>query len=221
MARVTLYLVRHAESAANPDRIHQHRDTPLHERAGAQIAALEQRLRRFDIHTLVASPFARTVATAEGVATGLGLPVRLLDDLREIRRPREMQGKATTDPDVLAIQAELARHFEEGSWRYSDEETFEELKTRGLSVLQQILDLNSPSVLAVSHAAIIRVIVACALFGTRLTPHDYMGFWHTVMDNVSVTELVHDPAAADMSPWGNPWKLLTFNSRTIDGEGRS
>ena len=138
MARVTLYLVRHAESEANAERIHQHRDTPLHARATAQIAALGQRVHGLGVQTLVASPY----------------------------------------------------------------------------VLQQILDLNSPTVLAVSHAAIIRVIVACAMFGPRLTPHDYMGFWHTAVDNVSLTHLVHNPDAADMSPWGNPWKLLSFNSRT-------
>ena len=207
-----LYLVRHAESLVNAQKIHQSADTPLHERGFAQIDRVAARLAPVGIDAILASPYERTKVTAEHLAEHLGgVPITFMEDLREIRRPSEMQGKKTTDPDVLAIQAQIVAHYADPNYAYSDEETFNDLKARGGRVLDAVAALGKNKVLAVSHAAFIRVITACAMFGSDLAPREYQGLWSTFIDNAGVTILEHDAAFAPMHPWGSPWKIQTVN----------
>lgn len=207
------YLIRHAESQLNAAKVHQHRDTPLHERGALQVETAGRRLASIGIDAILASPYERARATAEGIGRYLAnLPIEFVDDLREIRRPSEMQGKATTDPDVLRIQSAIVAHYSHPDFVYSDEETFNDLKARAIRVLEYARSLGKQKVLAVTHAASMRVIIACAMFGPELTPREYQGLWGTVIDNIGITILEHDIANMSTHPWGNPWKLLTLNA---------
>lgn len=206
-----VYLVRHAESQVNRARIHQHSDVPLHSRGIKQAKAVAKKLASLNIEAILSSPYARAKETAVVISTAIHKPVLFFDELVEIRRPQEMKGKVTTDPSVLSIQAELVKNFEKGAWRYSDEETFEELKARGLAALDRMLGVGKENIAAVSHAAMIRVIVACALFGKDLKPREYMGLWASKVDNTSITILEHNPESALIHPWKNPWTLITLN----------
>lgn len=207
-----LYLIRHAESQLNAEKIHQSADTELHERGFAQIDAVAKRLAPAGIEVILASPYERTKVTAEHIGEYFGgIPLEFNDDLKEIRRPSEMQGKKTTDKDVLAIQAKIVANYSDPNYTYSDEESFNELKARGLRILEHALVANKGKVLAVTHAGIMRVIIAVAMFGSNLSPREYQGLWSTVIDNTGITILEHDIAFAPTHPWGSPWKILTVN----------
>lgn len=209
-----VYFVRHAESQLNAERVHQHKDVPLHQRGLKQAEALAKRLKSLNVEVVVASPYLRTKETAEKLAEEIGKPVQFYDGLVEIKRPTEMAGKRTTDREVLAIQAEIVKHFNEGDWKYSDEESFNELKVRGLRILDYLVKINKEKVLVVAHAAIIRVIVACIMFGEKLTPREYQGLWCTVISNAGVTIAEYNPAEfSKMHPWGSPWKIITLNEQ--------
>jgi broad specificity phosphatase PhoE len=208
-----LYLIRHAESELNAAKVHQHRDTPLHERGVLQIETAGRRLSSVGIDAILASPYERAKVTAEGIGRHLpNLPIEFVDDLREIRRPSEMQGKTTTDPEVLKIQSAIVAHYSNPDFAYSDEETFNDLKARAMRVLDHARSLGKQKVLAVTHAASSRVLIACAMFGPDLAPREYQGLWGTVIDNIGITILEHDIAHMSTHPWGNPWKLLALNT---------
>jgi phosphoserine phosphatase len=81
----TLYLARHGQSVANAMRRFQgHQDVPLSDLGRRQAAALSAGLRRRRVAHVYASPLARARHTAEIVAAEHGVPLTLVDDLREL-----------------------------------------------------------------------------------------------------------------------------------------
>jgi len=50
-------------------------------------------------------------------------------------------------------------------WHYSDEENFEDLKTRGLKALNYLQNLNQENVAVVSHGNFIALLAGLMLFG--------------------------------------------------------
>jgi broad specificity phosphatase PhoE len=81
----TLYLARHGQSLSNAVRRFQGaQDIPLSDLGRRQAAALAARLRLRTLAHVYASPLVRAHETAEIVARELGVPVTLVDDLREL-----------------------------------------------------------------------------------------------------------------------------------------
>jgi broad specificity phosphatase PhoE len=81
----TLYLARHGQSLSNAVRRFQGaQDVALSELGRRQAAALAASLRRRRLAHVYASPLVRARHTAEMVAEALGLPLTLVDDLREL-----------------------------------------------------------------------------------------------------------------------------------------
>ena len=80
MPGTTLYVVRHAHAVWRPDE-QQH----LSERGRADAERVADRLQAFPITAVYASPYPRAIETVEPLAHGLGLAVRVEDDLRERR----------------------------------------------------------------------------------------------------------------------------------------
>ena len=80
-----LLLARHGQSLSNAVRRFQGtQDVPLSELGERQAVALSAGLRRRAIEHVYASPLARARATAEVVVAEHGLPLTLVDDLREL-----------------------------------------------------------------------------------------------------------------------------------------
>jgi probable phosphoglycerate mutase len=81
----TLYLARHGQSLSNAMRRFQgSQDIPLSDLGRRQAVALSAGLRRRPVAHVYASPLARARATAEIVVAEHGLPLTLVDDLREL-----------------------------------------------------------------------------------------------------------------------------------------
>jgi broad specificity phosphatase PhoE len=80
---VTIFLVRHGETAGNRDRVIQVAETPLSERGIAQAERLAARLAEHPIGRIVSSDLARARMTAEVVAKLTGAPLSLDARLQE------------------------------------------------------------------------------------------------------------------------------------------
>jgi alpha-ribazole phosphatase len=81
----SLYLARHGQSVSNAVRRFQGvQDVPLSELGRRQAAALGAGLRRRPVAHVYASPLERARHTAEIVAAAHGVPLTLVDDLREL-----------------------------------------------------------------------------------------------------------------------------------------
>ncbi|MFA7505130.1 MAG: histidine phosphatase family protein [Burkholderiaceae bacterium] len=80
---MSLFLVRHGETALNATRVLQPPDTPLSERGLAQARAIGARLAGERLAGIVVSDMARAVQTAEAISAATGLPMRQDPLLRE------------------------------------------------------------------------------------------------------------------------------------------
>ena len=80
---MSIYLIRHGETALNFARVVQRPDTPLSDRGIAQAARLAERLADVGISRIVASDMARARMTAEPLERATGRPLSLDPDLQE------------------------------------------------------------------------------------------------------------------------------------------
>ncbi len=80
---MSLFLIRHGETALNVSRVLQPPDVELSERGQAQAAALAARLAGCQLSGIVCSDLRRARQTADHLATATGLPITSTELLRE------------------------------------------------------------------------------------------------------------------------------------------
>ncbi len=80
---MSIFLIRHGETASNRDRVVQVPETPLSARGHAQAERLAARLANAGIVRIVASDLTRAAMTAAALARSTGLEVDVDPDLRE------------------------------------------------------------------------------------------------------------------------------------------
>jgi broad specificity phosphatase PhoE len=101
-----LYLVRHAQSEANAGLPGASRDCSLTELGRRQAQAVAQRLARHRIDRVLASPYVRTLETAEAIRLATGAPASVVPLLHEHQvRPFEV------DDWPLLSRAALGERF--------------------------------------------------------------------------------------------------------------
>jgi broad specificity phosphatase PhoE len=203
-----IYLVRHGESLGNAAAIHQFAEMPLSPVGRRQAAVLADTLASVEIDHILASPMPRARQTAKIIARKLGRHTDYSDLLVAIRRPSEFFGRKTDDPEVLKIKDIISQHYHEENYRYSDEETFSELKKRGMAVLELVSSLGKENVLVVAHGAITRMIVSLILLGEDLLPSHFLRLSDVLLThNAGIT-------VCERSDLKN-WRLVTWNNRPL------
>lgn len=80
---MTIYLLRHGETALNVARVLQPADTALSARGAAQASALAARMRRAGLMGIVCSHLPRALQTATAIARDCGLAVQTCELLQE------------------------------------------------------------------------------------------------------------------------------------------
>jgi 2,3-bisphosphoglycerate-dependent phosphoglycerate mutase len=95
---MTIFLIRHGETAANAARIVQVPETPLNERGLEQADLLAQRLAESGIRLILSSDLARARMTAERLHAVLGVPIAFDPGLQE-RNYGELRGRAYAEFD--------------------------------------------------------------------------------------------------------------------------
>ena len=200
-----LYLIRHGESEANKKRVHNTPAVKLTKEGLDQARAIAKRLKNFDIDFIYSSPLIRARQTAEAISKSLNLPVELWEGIMEVKTPSINQGKRENDKEAMEIETKIAENYSKGDYRHSDEETFNELKTRAENVLSHICKVHpNQNVLCVSHASFIKMILLTAIVDEYLTPDVYVRFREHSRNNnsgVSILEFT--------KKYG--WELNTWN----------
>ncbi len=135
-----IWLARHANRLdfVNPDwflTAEYRYDPPLSEDGMVQAKQLGQRLKDENIHHIFASPFLRTVQTANAVAEVLDLPIKLETGLSEWLNPEWM----TEDPKRLSSR-EMAALFPRVDKGYTSQLTLK-LEKKLFLVLDKLLDV--------------------------------------------------------------------------------
>jgi broad specificity phosphatase PhoE len=143
----TIFLARHGETDWNAEERWQgHADTALNERGREQARTLARRLAGVPFDAVYASDLQRARETAEIVAEGLGLPVRLEPELREID-VGSWQG--LTNSEVLTRFPGVDR---------PDGESLEAFRERVLRALDAISARHGGNVLVVAHGGCARTV---------------------------------------------------------------
>jgi probable phosphoglycerate mutase len=157
---VTVCYIRHGENRANLTGELSCRavDYPLTERGIAQATAVAGQLsRQCAPAAIYASPLRRAAQTADIIAGRLGLPVVILEDLRELD-VGELEGRS--DEQAWATYLEVAYGWLAGDYgrRYPGGEDFHQVLARVTRALTRASDHPPGSrVLMIAHDGLIRV----------------------------------------------------------------
>lgn len=193
MPPVTIWLVRHGQSAANAGLPTEgHGDVPLTELGRQQACAVARRVeRRPDL--LIVSPFLRACATCEPIQARWPATRRETWPIQELTylSPARCAGttSATRRPLVDAYWRLCDPHYVDGS----DAESFSAFSSRLRDFHQRLLALDCAYVIAVGHGQFFRAYTMCLTDGFTVTP-EWMARYRIVetgnpMANCEIIEL--------------------------------
>jgi alpha-ribazole phosphatase/probable phosphoglycerate mutase len=195
---VRLLLARHGETLWNAERRFQgHTDIALSPRGRAQAVALARGLRGYRVRVAYVSPFRRAVETAELALQGTGVPLVVMEELRELSlgtwegctvdEVRARDG----DPYVAWIRAPHDCPPPGG-------EPLPVVSERVRAGLDRIAAAHpdGEDVLVVAHGGVISVY-ACHLLGCSFNQ-----LWRLRVDNASLT-VVRPPRLVSLNETGH------------------
>jgi len=194
-----IFMVRHGSTVLSAeDRFAGSTDVQLSDEGREQCRQLAERLRSECISAVFASPLARTVETAQILATPHGLPVQVRDGFREISHGRWEQ---MTRREVEEKYPDEAAEWEEDPYTFAPQggESGLAVTARALPALLDLVRQHSgETLLVVSHKATIRLLLSSLL---GFDPRRYR-------DNLD-----QDPAALNIVDFRNPTqaRLTLFN----------
>lgn len=175
---VPFYYMRHGETEWNRiGRTQGQLDVELNETGLAQARAASERLVGLGIVTICASPLKRALRTAEIQAEALGLPIEIVDELKECGLG-EMEGQPRTD---------WFEDWRAGRYVPKGAETIEGFIARGLRAVNAALERSGP-VLIVAHGGIYWSIKR----HTGITE---------IHGNTNAVPVRHDPPEGDDGAW--------------------
>ncbi|MBX4209159.1 histidine phosphatase family protein [Candidatus Parcubacteria bacterium] len=201
-----IYFIRHGESEGNAGPIRQTAVTSLTEKGRSQAVFVAERCAKLSIDAIISSTMTRAKETAEMIIKRTSKPVEYSDLFIERRRPSEVIGKHKDDPIALKAEKEIRSRFHEQGWRFSDEENFDDLKERALAALRHLAERPEENILVVTHGIFMRVTIACAVFGDKLTGEECDQFIRAFpMENTGITLLSYDEKEK------SPWRVWVWN----------
>lgn len=157
-----IYFVRHGSTDSLEKKISQPDNEPLNERGISQANELGKRFANTKIDLVISSPHLRAVQTAKAISEDVQVSVLFA----EVRKPKEAIGQSKETEEIKAIFRKIGEMYAvDPTWHYSDEENFEDLKSRGLQALELLKSQNMENILIVSHANFIALLAGLMLFG--------------------------------------------------------
>ena len=205
----TIHFVRHGRTGGNEIGVWQTFDQTLSDHGREQAQKVAKRFKNSKIDHIIASDMDRAFETAQIINSDLAhlnldiVPTKLL---HEIYRPKEVRGQLKTDEKSIEIMKEVRAHWNDPSWKFSDEENFFDLKARVEKALDEVLALPGENIIAVTHEFVLRMIFGFITYKEVLTPELYEAFinlmWH---ENTGVTTFTYD---------NGKWRMLNWNDHS-------
>lgn len=198
-----LYIVRHAQSEGNLQKLHQGRNTSLTQKGFQQAQDLADRFKKIPIDTILSSDLKRARLTAGFIGQIVKKDITYTHLLRELKRPTEIEEKSHEDPHVLLIKQQIVQNHNDQNWHFSDEENFFDLKKRIEEFLTYLALRKEENILLVTHAIVIRMIVSQIIFSKNLTPDEFQHIYKSFkVSNTGITVCEKN---------GSNWQLVTWN----------
>jgi uncharacterized phosphatase len=202
----TVYFVRHGESEGNASTVMMGYKGALTETGRAQALELAERCSSLPIELVISSTLQRARETTEIFLSKNKLPVEYSDLFIERMNPSEIIGKAKDDPVGAEIRKTIWANFKEG-WRHSDEENFDDLKSRAIKALNYILARSEEHILVSGHGIFTRILLAAMLFGGDVTGAEcgtIIKKIHTDNSGISICKY---------NDVKQVWEILTWNDK--------
>jgi broad specificity phosphatase PhoE len=172
-------------------------DVPLSPRGRAQAEALARGLRRYRVGAAYVSPFRRALETAELALKGTGIPVVVLDDLRELSLG---QWEGCTVDEIRAQDGDPYVAWLRAPHDYPPpgSEPLPVVSDRVRAAVDRIAAAHPgrDDVLVVAHGGVISVY-ACHLLGCS-----FNRLWRLRVDNASLT-VVRPPRLVSLNETGH------------------
>jgi broad specificity phosphatase PhoE len=198
----TVYFVRHGESEGNVGPIRQTAVTPLTEKGIVQVKVLAERCSKLPVEIILSSTMVRAKETTEFISEKLSRPIEYSDLFVERRRPTVMLGNPKDHPEAMEADKTIQENFHLPRFRFSDEENFEDLKTRAKEALEHLFNRKEENILVVTHGFFMRIVLAYVLMGEELTAKECVRFIRTVnMENTGISVFEYE----------SKWKLWIWN----------
>lgn len=191
-----LYLVRHGVTQDNIDGVHQTDETAINKKGQKQAQLVAKKLANIKIDKMYVSPLDRTYQTAEIISKSLNVPILINENLKEIKKPTEIIGKAHKNIEAFRINEKIRKNYHNLSWHYSDEENFRDIKKRCASFLKSIekKSKEDEGILLITHNYIAKALVSLAIFRNELTSRIFLDFYdNTVFSNTGIIEMEYKP----------------------------
>lgn len=204
MAKKTVYLIRHGETAYNRSWKHQYPAVPLSTRGHHQAEVVAKAVAMLPVDALVASDVARARQTAEAISGAIKKEIVFESLFRELSRPSNLAGKHFLGPLSLYVFSQLYLRSSNLSWRYQDEENFAEFRDRTHKALEYLEQYDAEHMVVVSHRIFIGGLLAT--LGCRFACSMSKFVQETLrlgnIPNASITELSYD------SEREYPWQIV-------------
>lgn len=200
-----IYIARHAESFGNLEKSY-FPDSGLTDTGVLQAKTLAENLSGSGIKTIFSSDARRAIETSNIVAAKLGLKTSILPGIHEYERPTGLMGKTISDETSQTFEKERTLNYLNPEWKFSDDESFNELKERGLLAIEKLkLTPENEKILMVSHGTFIKLLLALMIFGQDLDVKTFWEFRHRVtIKNTGVSVCSYGKDSG--------WKIHSFGS---------
>jgi broad specificity phosphatase PhoE len=214
------YLVRHGQTLLNKQHLKQGAEGALSPEGILQAEAVAKALAPLKVRHIFSSPFERAVQTAAVIAEECKAPVTQTPLLAERRSPSEVIGKPVRDPEVMRITGLTEYGYHPDSFRFSDEENFEDLRARAKTCLRYLAFRGSRTNVVVTHHVFLQMLTAYLLYRDNLSASDYvkLAFFNPV-ENGGVTIYSYSPLHLPFSKTRG-WQVHGYNELVITEENK-
>ena len=181
---ITVYLVRHGQTAWNREEVFRGRaDVPLNEVGRKEALLTGQYLRGARVDSVYSSPLSRAVETAEAIARYQGKEVLISDDLIDIDFGR-WQG--ASHEVVKERYEELYRQWVDTPHlvRFPGGESLEDVRERALRVIHEVKTEHIDETLVMVSHRVVNKTMLCGLLGL-----DNSHFWQIGQDTGCINVL--------------------------------
>ncbi|MDD3581395.1 MAG: histidine phosphatase family protein [Desulfobacca sp.] len=192
-----IILVRHGQTPWNKDKIFRgSKDIPLNDQGQEEARLAGEWLKDETINAAYTSPLSRSRETALAIAQHHNLEVQDLAGLSDLCYG-DWEGLPLTE--VKVKYADLYRQWETAphTVRFPGGETLEELRSRALAAVQDVVQRHPDQVVLLSaHRAVNKVLIA-ALIGL-----DNSHFWRIGQDTTAINQFSYVDGV---------WQILSLN----------
>ncbi len=173
-----IYLVRHGQTLANIQKVHQSSDESLTPKGRLQARHVARVLEEKCIDALLCSTYTRARETAEIIEQELAVPFTTHASLVEIRRPDHLYGQGYYSPGTLRYMFQLFMNRENPNWDNNGAENMFALRNRMEDAKDAMLQTEGESIAVVSHDVFMNLFLEHICREKKLTLGQFM---HTLL----------------------------------------